>query len=108
MAFDLHPEMLPLIAERDKLPPATEIADIRRMGSAALDLCSVAMGRVDAYYEDPTQRWDWPAGAVIARSAGAVVTPLVGPSGTNGVLAAGPGLHAELAAVLAEQDVEVG
>ncbi len=79
--------------------------DVRRVGSAALDLCAVAAGRVDAYYEDSTQRWDWAAGAVIAMCAGAVVTPLVGPSGTNGVLAAGPGLHPELSSVLADEGV---
>jgi myo-inositol-1(or 4)-monophosphatase len=72
--------------------------DIRRVGSAALDLCSVAAGRVDAYYEISTRRWDWAAGAVIARSAGAVVTPE--DPGEEGLVAAGPALHPELVAVL--------
>ncbi|MFV0533702.1 MAG: inositol monophosphatase family protein [Cumulibacter sp.] len=47
-----------------------EVRDIRRMGSAALDLCNVAAGRVDAYYEWGTHIWDWAAGAVICREAG--------------------------------------
>lgn len=50
-----------------------EVADIRRMGSAALDLCNVAMGRVDAYYEIGLNEWDLAAGALIATEAGAIV-----------------------------------
>lgn len=50
-----------------------EIADIRRMGSAALDLCSVGIGRVDAYYEIGLNEWDLAAGALIAAEAGATV-----------------------------------
>jgi myo-inositol-1(or 4)-monophosphatase len=64
------------------------VRDVRRGGSAALDLCAVAAGRVDAYYEDTVQRWDVAAGGLIAQEAGAVVTPF----GT-GVVAAGPALH---------------
>ncbi|MGH8908515.1 MAG: inositol monophosphatase family protein [Egibacteraceae bacterium] len=76
------------------------VRDIRRVGSAALDLCAVAAGRVDAYYEDSSSRWDWLAGALIASEAGAVVTPLSAPEGSTGVLAAGPALHPALAALL--------
>lgn len=47
-----------------------QVRDVRRMGSAALDLCNVAAGRVDAYYEWGTHIWDWAAGAVICREAG--------------------------------------
>jgi myo-inositol-1(or 4)-monophosphatase len=50
-----------------------EIADIRRMGSAALDLCSVGVGRVDAYYELGLNEWDLAAGALIAAEAGAAI-----------------------------------
>ncbi|WP_370327172.1 inositol monophosphatase [Euzebya sp.] len=74
--------------------------DVRRVGSAALDLCAVAAGRVDGYYEDTTQRWDWAAGVVIARQAGAVVTPLTTQAGTSGVVASGPALHADLVALV--------
>lgn len=48
-----------------------ECRDIRRMGSAALDLCMVAHGRVDAYYEHDIKIWDYAAGALIAAEAGA-------------------------------------
>jgi myo-inositol-1(or 4)-monophosphatase len=49
------------------------IRDIRRAGSAALDLCAVAAGWVDAYFEHGLSRWDWAAGALIAAEAGARV-----------------------------------
>lgn len=73
------------------------VRDIRRAGSAALDLCSVAAGRVDGYYEDNTSRWDWAAGALIAAEAGALVSPY-----GVGVIAAGPALHSKLVAALEE------
>lgn len=47
------------------------VRDIRREGSCALDLCSVASGRLDAYIEAGTHPWDWSAGALIATEAGA-------------------------------------
>lgn len=50
-----------------------QVRDIRRFGGAALDLCAVACGRVDAYYERGLGTWDFAAGAVIAREAGAIV-----------------------------------
>jgi myo-inositol-1(or 4)-monophosphatase len=74
--------------------------DVRRAGSAALDLCWLAAGRIDGYYEDTTSRWDWAAAALIAREAGAVVTPLAAGPGAAGVLAAGPALHPDLAALI--------
>ena len=48
-----------------------QVRDIRRIGSAALDLCMVAAGRLDAYFEDDLNVWDWAAGALIAAEAGA-------------------------------------
>ena len=75
------------------------VRDVRRGGSAALDLCSVAAGWVDAYYEHGTNPWDWAAGALIAGEAGAVLT-LPQPSAltVDGqlLLAAAPGVHDEL------------
>ena len=61
--------------------------DIRRAGAAALDLCHVAAGRLDGYFERGVQPWDWAAGAVIVSEAGGRVLPLVG--GRPGVAAAG-------------------
>jgi myo-inositol-1(or 4)-monophosphatase len=57
-----------------------EVRDIRRIGSASLDLCFLAAGRVDAYYEAHLNAWDYSAGALIAAEAGAVVTGLPGSS----------------------------
>lgn len=49
------------------------VRDIRRLGAAALDLCYLAAGRLDAYYERGLQPWDYAAGALVAREAGAWV-----------------------------------
>lgn len=77
------------------------LRDIRRAGSAALDLCTVAAGEVDGYFEAGLRAWDVAAGALITREAGAVVTgPRRGPV-EGAVIAAGPGLHAELVDLLA-------
>ncbi|MBW3557558.1 MAG: inositol monophosphatase, partial [Actinobacteria bacterium] len=48
-----------------------EVRDIRRAGAASLDLCWVAAGRLDAYYEWGLQAWDWAAGELVAAEAGA-------------------------------------
>ena len=56
----------------------SDIRDIRRSGSAALDLCAVACGRVDAFYELGLAPWDFAAGSLIASEAGAEVTDLSG------------------------------
>jgi myo-inositol-1(or 4)-monophosphatase len=56
-----------------------------------LDLCAVASGRLDAYYEQGMQPWDWAAGTLIAREAGARVAGLRGrPLGDGVMLAANP------------------
>jgi myo-inositol-1(or 4)-monophosphatase len=74
------------------------IRDIRRMGAAAVDLCSVACGRVDAYYERGLQHWDLAAGTLIASEAGAVIGEL--DDGT--VIAAPPALYEPLRDLLVE------
>jgi myo-inositol-1(or 4)-monophosphatase len=77
------------------------VRDIRRMGAAAVDLCSVACGRVDAYFERGLAWWDLAAGALIANEAGAVVSSLDGePVRAGSVVAAGPGLIASLRELL--------
>ena len=66
----------------DVLP---HVRDIRRAGAAALDLCYVAAGRVDAYYERGLNEWDWAAGRLILVEAGGVVADLDGdPHGLVG------------------------
>jgi len=77
------------------------ISDIRRQGSAALDLCAVACGRLDAYFERGLKPWDQAAGALIASEAGALVGGLRGEAPTEAlVLAAEPALAAALEAEL--------
>jgi myo-inositol-1(or 4)-monophosphatase len=83
------------------------VRDIRRRGSAAVDLCMVAAGRVDAFYERGLNYWDYAAGGLIAREAGAVVGGLSGrPESTSMAVAAGPGLYPRLAEFLAGLDPE--
>lgn len=65
-----------------------EVRDIRRLGSAALDLCWVAAGRVDAYVEEGLNDWDLAAGALIATEAGGRVEVRPGVGGKPCVLAA--------------------
>lgn len=70
------------------------IRDIRRLGAAAIDLCAVACGRVDAYYELDTKPWDRSAGVLIATEAGAIVTE------GELTIAAAPGISDDLRALL--------
>lgn len=72
---------------------------MRSLGAAALDLCEVARGRLDGFWEIQLEAWDITAGALIAREAGATVTTrdgteLKGPS--TSVVAAPPGIHGDL------------
>ena len=73
------------------------VRDIRRLGSAALDLAWTAAGRFDGYSETPTHHWDGAAGVVLVREAGGLVgeLPPVGPSGP-GLVVAGAGLYNQL------------
>ncbi|MGO4257328.1 inositol monophosphatase family protein [Marmoricola sp. RAF53] len=65
----------------------TKVADVRRFGSCALDLCAVADGLLDGYVEEGCKPWDYAAGALIAREAGAVVETVAGASGRTLVVA---------------------
>ena len=77
------------------------VRDIRRFGAAAVDLCSVACGRLDGYYERGLQPWDLSAGGLIATEAGAVLGGAGGgPAGAALTLAAGPDVAAPLRALL--------
>ncbi len=73
------------------------VRDIRRGGSAAIDLCSVACGRVDAYYEAGLKAWDLSAGDLIAREAGAITGAIGGgPARPGAVVAASPLIYEPL------------
>jgi myo-inositol-1(or 4)-monophosphatase len=77
---------------------------VRRLGSAALDLCYVAAGRFDGYWELSLKPWDLAAGGLIALEAGALVTNLGGQkeylTPPCSLLAAPPVLHAKMLAIL--------
>jgi myo-inositol-1(or 4)-monophosphatase len=77
------------------------VADLRRIGSAALDLCAVAAGRLDAYFEAGLNPWDYAAGALVAVEAGCSVSGLHGRAPDDVcVAAAGPRLASDFYAVL--------
>lgn len=83
------------------------VRDIRRVGAAALDLCMVASGGVDAHFEHGLSPWDWAAGALIAAEAGAVVrVPDADSRSADGqvTLALAPGIADALTAVFEDLD----
>jgi len=78
------------------------VRDIRRLGAASLDLCWVAAGRADAYYERGLGGWwDIAAGELVAREAGAITSSTEGgPHSPASMLVAAPGIHAALLELL--------
>jgi len=83
------------------------VRDIRRGGSAAVDLCSVGAGRLDAFFERGLNYWDYAAGGLIAREAGALVGGLSGRAeSTSMTVAAGPDLFHYLETFLTRLDPE--
>ncbi|MFM8841404.1 MAG: inositol monophosphatase family protein [Actinomycetota bacterium] len=79
----------------DLLP---QCRDIRRLGAAAVDLCHVASGMLDAYFEVGLKEWDKAAGALIIEEAGGIVTG--GESESSRLVAANPALHQRLTGFL--------
>jgi len=83
------------------------IGDIRRLGSAALDLCAVAAGRIDAYFEAGLNPWDYAAGALVATEAGCLVSGLRGrPPGRSLTAAAAPATAPAFFALLESLDAD--
>jgi myo-inositol-1(or 4)-monophosphatase len=80
------------------------VRDIRRPGSASLDLCSVAAGWVDGYVEHGLSRWDWAGGALVAEEAGAVVRLPSSPDavGPDLTFCATPGIADQLLGAVKE------
>ena len=73
------------------------VRDIRRLGAASVDLCLVAAGTIDAYYEHGLQPWDFAAGALIASEAGLKVAGIDGgPPDSHLTIAAIPRVWEEL------------
>src|SRR6266545_8222853 len=87
----------------------TRVRDIRRFGSAALDLCMAAEGLVDAYFEKGLNPWDHAAGGLVATEAGLRVSGLDGhPAGKEMLVAAPPALFGALHDALVELDAAGG
>lgn len=76
-----------------------QIRDIRRIGAAALDLCAVGSGHLDAFFELDLKPWDYAAGLLIAAEAGARTGTVDSPDGPV-VVAAAPGVYEALVAEL--------
>ena len=78
------------------------VRDLRRGGAASLDLCWVACGRLDAYFEEGLNWWDMAAGELIAREAGAAASDYRGgPARPSDLLVCAPAIAAPLRALLA-------
>lgn len=89
----------------DLLP---RVRDLRRFGAAAADLCYVAAGRVDVYFEQWLGAWDLAAGLLIAKEAGCRTGGLdSGPARPDSVIAANPALYPLIHALIAEIDSEL-
>jgi len=99
--FHGKPGHEPFVKEVTKV--MAEVAGIRRMGAAALDLAYVAAGRFDGFWETGLQPWDISAGIILVREAGGTVTDLTGGDKmmeTGGIIAANDVLHAPLAKLI--------
>ena len=76
---------------------------VRRLGAAAVDLCHVAAGKVDGFWEFDLHPWDTAAGYIIAREAGAIVTQMDGSDYSiynNNILVTNPILHDKMVKVI--------
>ncbi|WP_028922854.1 inositol monophosphatase family protein [Pseudonocardia acaciae] len=81
----------------------SRVRDIRRGGAASLDLCAVAAGWLDGYYEHGINPWDWAAGALVASEAGAAVhAPDPAAPFGDAIVVAAPGIDAQLTDALSE------
>ena len=77
------------------------VRDLRRMGSAAIDLCLVGDGRLDGFFEVGLNPWDLAAGWLVVTEAGGSVSGVGGDApGVDLVVAANPALHPRLLALL--------
>ena len=77
-----------------------KVRDIRRLGSAVVDFCWLARGRIDAFYEKGLNEWDIAAGGLVAREAGAVVDGLIGDDMSRMIFVCTPEIAEELRSVL--------
>ena len=90
------------VVQANRLPGIIDkIRDVRRLGAASLDLCFVACGRYDGYFEEHLYPWDFAAASLIVTEAGGEFTTIEAESGlTSGVLAANAGLFGQIRALV--------
>ncbi len=98
-SYEAHQRQIQAAALLHLLP---RIRDIRRLGSAALDLCAVAQGSLDGYLEEGVNLWDHAAGGLVARAAGARVESEPGVGGRPILIAAPEGGFEEFRSAIAE------
>lgn len=104
--YDLQNIFAPTMARFANCLTASQ--GVRRLGSAALDLCYVACGRFDAFWEQNLKSWDTAAGALIAAESGAVVTDFSNrpfSADKNEILATNGIIHDEMIALLKLEDI---
>lgn len=86
-----------------------QVRDVRRIGAAAIDLCQVATGRLDLYYERGLQPWDLAAASLVVQEAGGVVQGLRGaPAGSAMTVAGAAARVGELTTLLEDLDADTG
>ena len=105
--YDLKEHFDPLMARFSRCLKASQ--GVRRLGSAALDLCSVACGRFDGFWEENLNPWDTAAGMLIALEAGARVTDFSGGRydiDSSTILATNGRIHEEMIPILAIKDIQ--
>lgn len=103
--YNLRDYFDPLLARFSKCLKASQ--GVRRLGSAAIDLCFIACGRFDGFWEENLKPWDTAAGELIAREAGAMVTDFSNKPFTinkKQILATNGRIHKEMLALLAIED----
>lgn len=93
---------------RDVADLLARVRDLRRAGSAALDLAYVAAGRIDAYVEFGLQPWDWAAGRLLVTEAGGQVSTherTLGGALRPGIVAGGPTAHHAVASWVQDRSI---
>jgi myo-inositol-1(or 4)-monophosphatase len=99
--YNIHKDYKDVLALFEQM--LTKAQGVRRPGAAAIDLCYVACGRFDGFWEQNLNPWDTAAGSLIAQEAGAMVSDYRGEAYSpyqKTILAANPHIHAEMLKVL--------
>jgi myo-inositol-1(or 4)-monophosphatase len=99
--YTIHQDPNPIVEDLKKMVVIAQ--GVRRPGSAAIDLCYLAAGMVDGFWEKGLKPWDTAAGTVIVREAGGIITDYEGKPYSpyaDSIIAANPFIHPSMLAVL--------